>query len=201
LRAELPDTCLVLANDAFDPRTGEILRDALENFGRIDGLWLNAGYAAVTELDSVEPDFFDRMMAANVRGPVLQIAALSGLLTDGASVVVTSSTSAYEGSPMASVYAASKGALLSLARCWESALGPREIRVNALVPGPIDTEFRSFMTAEFRHKFETEVTASLALPRIGTADQAAAVALFLLSDKAAFVTGAQYAVDGGLVMQ
>lgn len=201
LRAELPDRCIVLANDAADPSEAVALRDAVGRIGRIDGLWLNAGHAEVGDVEAVEAETFDRMMAANVRGPVLQMAALIPMLNDGASVVVTSSTSAYEGSPMASVYAATKGALLSLSRCWANALGARGIRVNALVPGPIDTDFRSFMSQDVRTAFEREVLSNLALPRIGTADEAAAVALFLLSDDAAFVTGAQYAADGGLVMQ
>ncbi|WP_318012482.1 MULTISPECIES: SDR family oxidoreductase [unclassified Mesorhizobium] len=78
------------------------------------------------------------MMNTKVRGPVLQLAALSNNLKDGASVVVTSSTSTYEGAATASVYAATKGALISLCRSRASALATRSIRVNALVPGAID---------------------------------------------------------------
>lgn len=202
LRGVLPQGCAVLANDAAEAESAGTLRRQVEtSVGRLDGLWLNAGYADVASVGQVDAAFFDGMMAANVRGPVLQMAALADLLNDGASVVVTASTSAYEGSPMASVYAATKGALISLVRCWATALGARGIRVNALVPGPIDTDFRAFMTDEFRRRFEADVTSRLALPRIGTADEAAAVALFLLSDDSSFVTGAQHAVDGGLVMQ
>ena len=102
---------------------------------------------------------------------------------------------------MASIYAAAKGAMLSLARCWASALGPRGIRVNTLVPGPIGTNFRDFMGDAVRREFETAVLGRLSLPRMGRDEEAAAVALFLLSDEAAFVTGSQYAVDGGLVLR
>lgn len=201
LRADLPDNCTVVANDAAEIEGMNGLRRIVENASGIDGLWLNAGYADVAAAGDVDAAFFDRMMATNVRGPVLQVAALSDLINDNGSIVVTSSTATYEGSPMASIYAATKGALISLARCWASAFGQRGIRVNALVPGPIDTDFRSFMSSEFREKFEADVTGRLALPRVGSADEAAAVALFLLSDDASFVTGAQYHVDGGLVMQ
>lgn len=201
LREAFPPHCLVVANDAARPEDAAELRRVVADGGPIHGLWLNAGYADVAPIDDIDAAFFDRMMAANVRGPVLEMAQLSELLADGASVVVTSSTSAYEGSAMASVYAATKGALLALVRCWASALGERGVRVNSLVPGPIDTEFRAFMADEFRQRFEADVISRLALPRIGTADDAAAVALFLFSDDAAFVTGAQYSVDGGLVMQ
>jgi len=196
----LPSGVRFIHNDASDPETGRQLLEALPPGVGVDGLWLNAGFADVAAVDEVEAAFFDRMMAANVRGPVLQLAALSSRLNQGASVVITSSTSTYEGAAMASVYAATKGALISLSRCWASALADRGIRVNALVPGAIDTSFRDFMPAEFRSTFEADVTGRTALRRIGAPDEAAAVALFLLSDEASYVTGSQYVVDGGLTM-
>jgi len=88
-----------------------------------------------------------------------------------------------------------------MARSWASALAPRGIRVNVLVPGPIETNFRNFLPDETRQGFEQFVVDQVPLGRAGTAEEAAAVALFLLSDDASYVTGSQYAVDGGLVMQ
>lgn len=201
LRQHLPEDARVVPHDAACLESIDVLVEQIRRYGKLDGVWLNAGFADVSAIDEVNADHFDAMMAANVRGPVLLMAQLAPLLNDNASVVMTGSSSAYEGSPMASVYAATKGAQLSLTRSWASALGERGIRANTLVPGPIDTRFRDFMSADFRHAFEADVTARLALNRIGTADEAAAVALFLLSDDARFVTGSQYAVDGGLIMQ
>lgn len=198
LRRSLPENAVVLHDDASDPATGDALARQVCEGEPLDGLWLNAGYAAVGSVGEINAATFDAMIAANLRGPVLQMAGLADHLKDGASVVVTASPSAYEGAAMASIYAATKGALVSLARCWASALGVRNIRVNTLVPGPIDTNFRNFMDEGFRKDFEASVTGRLSLPRIGTAEEAAAVALFLLSDEAAFVTGSQYFVDGGL---
>ncbi|HDS8141103.1 SDR family oxidoreductase [Klebsiella michiganensis] len=180
LRRQLSDRARVIDNDASDPLTGAALAEAIDSSGGLDGLWLNAGYAAVGELSQVDAAAFDRMMATNVRGPVLQMAALAGKLNAGASVVVTASTSAYEGA---------------------AALGERNIRVNALVPGPIDTPFRHFMRDEVRREFEASVVSRLALHRQGTAAEAADVALFLLSDAASFVSGSQYVVDGGLTLR
>jgi NAD(P)-dependent dehydrogenase (short-subunit alcohol dehydrogenase family) len=188
----------VLANDAGDPDSADALASAVAGRGRLDGLWLNAGYAAVAGVDEIDAAFFDRMMNANVRGPVLQLARLSEHLNDGASVVVTSSTATYEGSAMASVYAATKGALVAMARGWASALAARGIRVNVLVPGAIDTRFRDFMREDVRESFERDVIGRVPLARVGTPEEAAAVALFLLSDDATYVTASQYAVDGGL---
>lgn len=200
-RRKLPAEALVFQNDASQPTAAEELANTVAALGGLDGLWLNAGYARVAGIEDTSAEFFDRMMNANARGPMLQIASLANQLKPGASVVLTSSTSAYEAAPMASVYAASKGALISMARCFAAAMGERGIRVNVLVPGPIESPFRSFMLEPMRKEFEEGVVNRLALKRMGTASEAAAVALFLLSDDAAYVTGSQYAVDGGLMMR
>ncbi|GAA2352068.1 SDR family oxidoreductase [Saccharopolyspora halophila] len=191
----------VLANDAADPAAGDELAASIADLGGLgglDGLWLNAGYADVCDVDEVSAEFFDRMMSANVRGPVLQLARLAEHLNDGASVVLTSSTGTYEGSAVASVYAATKGALVAVARGWASALADRGIRVNTLIPGAISTGFRDFMPPQARERFEHDVVSRVPLGRTGTAEEAAAVALFLLCDEASYVTASQYAVDGGL---
>jgi NAD(P)-dependent dehydrogenase (short-subunit alcohol dehydrogenase family) len=198
---ELPPSSLVLRNDAADPAAADVLAEKVKAMVRLDGLWLNAGYAAVGAIEEVDSDTFDRMMNANVRWPVLQLAKLSSMLNRGASVVVTSSSSRYEGAAMTSIYAATKGAIIAMARSWASALAEREIRVNVLVPGPIDTNFRNFMPDDSRQQFEDYVVGRVPLGRVGSADEAAAVALFLLSDDASYVTGSQYAVDGGLTMR
>ncbi|GAA1490583.1 NAD(P)-dependent dehydrogenase (short-subunit alcohol dehydrogenase family) [Brachybacterium sacelli] len=149
-------------------------------------------------MEEVTVDFFDRMMAVNVRAAFLQLAALTQHLNDGASIVITSSTGSVEGSPVATVYAATKGAIESAARGWATALAPRNIRVNVLVPGNVDTDFRRFMDDDTRETFNRDVIGRVPLSRAGTPDEAAAVALFLLGDDAAYVTGSRYFVDGGL---
>ncbi len=199
--ATLPADALVFRNDVSDPDAVAQLVDEARKLGGLDGLWLNAGYAQVGSIEDTDAQFFDRMMSANARAPLLQLAQLTDLLSPGASIVLTSSTSAYESAPMASVYAATKGAMISMARCCAAALGPRGIRVNVLVPGPIDTNFRNFMPDDVRRQFETGLVNQLPLRRVGTAAEAAAVALFLLSDDSSYVTGSQYAVDGGLTMR
>lgn len=190
-----------IANDAATATAAVALAEIAQVAGGLDGLWLNAGHAALGAPEEVDAHAFDRMMAANGRGPVLQLAALSPHLNAGASVVVTSSSSTYEGAAATGLYAATKGALVAMARSWATALAPRGIRVNVVVPGPIDTNFRHFLPDEAKQGFEQFVIEQVPLGRAGTPDEAAAVALFLLSDDASYVTGSQYAVDGGLVMQ
>ena len=200
-RRAFGDRGQVLANDAADPSSVAMLVEAANDAGGLDGLWLNAGYAALGAPEEVDADVFDRMMSVNVRGPMLQLAALSDHLKSGASVVVTSSSSTYEGAATTGLYAATKGALVAMARSWATALAPRSIRVNVIVPGPIDTNFRHFLPDDAKRGFEDFVVGQVPLGRPGTPDEAAAVALFLLSDDASYVTGSQYAVDGGLIMQ
>jgi NAD(P)-dependent dehydrogenase (short-subunit alcohol dehydrogenase family) len=191
---------LAFANDAADPQAALDLAATVKNWGRLDGLWLNAGYADTDTVEGIDAAFFDAMMNANVRGPVLQLAALASSLNDGASIVVTSSVSPYEGLASTATYAATKGALVALTRSWATALAPRGIRVNALIPGPIESRLRDFLPEADRQAFEANAVGQVPLGRIGTADEAAAVALFLLSDDASYVTGSQYFVDGGMMM-
>ena len=198
LREELPEAA-VWHNEAADPDTGTQLARQVRDSGRgLDGLWLNAGYADVAPVGEVTAKFFDRMMAVNVRSVFLQLAALSDLLNDGAAVVITSSTGAVEGSPLATVYAATKGALEAASRGWATALASRNIRVNTVVPGNVDTDFRRFMDDDTREAFNHNVISRVPLGRAGTADETAAVACFLLSEDAAYVSGSRYYVDGGL---
>lgn len=198
-RATLPDSSLILKSDTASEADIDKLRKAVEDWGTLDGLWLNAGIAEVDALESITAESFNRLMNTNVRGPMLQLAALSASLNPGASVLVTSSSSVYEGAAMTSLYAATKGAVIAMVKSWSSALAVRGIRANTLVPGPIETNFRDFMPENSRQQFEEFVVNQVPLRRVGTAEEAAAVALFLLSDEASYVTGSQYAVDGGLV--
>lgn len=197
-RSLLPATSLILKSDAASEADINVLGEAIRGWGSLDGLWLNAGFAEVGSPESVTADSFNHMMNANVRGPMLQLAALSKSLNSGASVLVTSSSSVYEGAAMTSLYAATKGAVIAMVKSWAAAFAERGIRANTLVPGPIETNFRHFMPEESRQQFEDFVISQVPLGRAGTAEEAAAVALFLLSDEASYVTGSQYAVDGGL---
>lgn len=199
-KMEFQDKAVVIENDAAQPNA-TALAEAVASVGPLDGLWLNAAFATLGSPEGLDASEFDRMMATNVRGPMLQLAALSPHLVAGASIVVTSSSSTYEGAAATGLYAATKGAVIAMARSWATALAPRGIRVNTLVPGPIETNFRSFLADEARKGFESFVVDQVPLGRVGTPEEAAAVALFLLSSDSSYVTGSQYAVDGGLIMQ
>lgn len=201
VRAELPEDAIVLRNDSGDPAAVEELVEAARSLGGLDAVWLNAGFATIGSLEAVDARSFDRMMGVNTRGPMLQLAALSPLLSEGGAVLLTASSSAYEGAETTSLYGATKGAHLAMARSWAREMAARRIRVNTLVPGPIETNIRRHLPEETRRAFETAVVGMVPLGRIGTPEEAAAVALFLLSDEASFVSGSQVAVDGGMMMR
>lgn len=197
LQDEMPDAT-VLHGDLDADASIDALRAAAAR--GLDGLWLNAGIAELGAVEATNRAMFDRIMAVNVRAPFLLLGAVAPLLHEGASVVATASTSVYEGAADTSVYAASKGAIVAAARSWATELAPRRIRVNTLVPGAIETDFRRFLDPGQRDTFESTIAAATPLQRPGTPDEAAAVALFLLSDDASYVTGSQYPVDGGLTL-
>lgn len=197
---ELGANAVAVLDDASDGKTLERLLPVVEHIGKLDGLWLNAAYAAGAPLEATDKSMIEQMFQVNVVAPMLQMGAFSPHLNNGASVVVTSSSAVYEGQPNVALYAATKAAVLAAARSWAAELAPRGIRVNSLVPGPITSNLRSVLPDEMRAQFEEQLAEVVLLKRVGEAREAAAVALFLLSDDASYVTGSAYAVDGGLLM-
>ena len=200
----LPSGSLVLRNDAADPEAAEELgRKVKDQMGEIDGLFLNAGYGKFAPIGESDAALTDAMLAVNVRGPILHMKHLEGALKDGASVLITASVSPYLGQAQGAVYAASKGAVTALTTAWAAELAGRKIRVNSIAPGPIDSNFMhaTGLSDEEIEGFKQQITDQVALGRFGESEEVAAVACFLLSEDASYVTGSQYMVDGGMTMR
>ncbi|MEO1044212.1 MAG: SDR family oxidoreductase [Pseudomonadota bacterium] len=200
----LPEGSVGLINDAGDPEAAKVLAEAVKaNMGGVDGVWLNAGFGTFRNNTDEAVDSFDAMNNVNVRGPVLQMAELIPAIHEGGSVVVTASVAPYLGQAQGAVYAATKGAVTALTRSWASDLAPRNIRVNSVAPGPIETNFFDGMglTDEQIEAFSKNIAAMVPLGRFGSSEEAAQVALFLLSDQASYVTGSQFTVDGGMTLR
>jgi NAD(P)-dependent dehydrogenase (short-subunit alcohol dehydrogenase family) len=200
-RAVLGDGAHYVLNDAADPAAAAALADAVKAISPcLDGAFFNAGFGRFQPLDGVSADEFDAQYAVNVRAPLLQAQALSPLLAEGAALLLNTSIARERGMPNMAIYASTKGAVRTLTRSLAREFAPRGIRVNAVSPGPIATNFfeRTGLPAEAVAEFGNAIQAAVPLGRFGTPAEVAAVATFLLSADASYVTGAEYVVDGGM---
>jgi len=199
-REALGKDVLIITDNVEDRQSAERLASIVKQNGSLDGLWLNAAYALGGDINTMSKQMINQLFAVNVVAPILQMGTLSSLIKNGGAVLATSSSVVYDGQSSVSVYAASKAAILAAARCWATELASRNIRVNSLVPGPIATNHRFSLPEELRKQCEDDLAKTVWLKQIGNPEEAAAIAAFLLSDEASYVTGSAYVVDGGLLM-
>ncbi|MEV5354841.1 SDR family oxidoreductase [Streptomyces sp. NPDC052693] len=190
---------LFVRTDVGDPASAEeTAATAIREFGRIDHLVNNAAIFQGMRregLTSVDYDYLDRFLKVNLLGALHMTRAVLPHLKEGSAIVNQSSTAAWQATGF---YGLAKAGINHLTASLAAELGDRGIRVNAIAPGPTDTEgSRDIIPKQVREA----LVRSLALKRMGRPADPAGLLLFLLSDAASWVTGQVVAVDGGSVVR
>jgi len=173
---------------------------AVSVFGGVDYLINNAAIYGTMQLHgllSVPLDYYKKFMAVNMDGCLLCTRAVHASMAErgGGAIVNQSSAAAWMG---AGYYGIAKLAMHAITHSLARELGPKKIRVNAIAPGPTDTEATRKIVPDF---IRDQILAQMPLSRMGTVDDMVGAALFLLSDAAGWITGQILAVDGGQIMR
>ena len=181
------------------PTSSGSTRPSAEQGRRIDVLVANAGggggSAAVAD---VTPERFDASAGLTFRGTYFTVQRALPLLNDGATIVLVSSIAAGNGTAGHGIYNASKAAVRSLARTLTVELKGRGIRVNAVSPGPTDTQGFASFAGERGAEFRQHLAEVIPVGRIGRPEEVASAALFLASGESSFIAGVELVVDGGM---
>lgn len=200
-KASLGANAIAVANDAGSIAGAKALAATLAAHEvRLDAVFLNAGAARFAAFPEVDEALWDQIFNTNTKGPYFQVQALLPLLNPGASIVINGSINAHIGMPNTTVYAASKAAMISLAKTLSTELLPRGVRVNVLSPGPVSTPLYDKLGLDAA---ELEATAAqiqnqIPLGRFGTPEEIAATVLHLSSAESAFIVGTEIIADGGM---
>jgi NAD(P)-dependent dehydrogenase (short-subunit alcohol dehydrogenase family) len=189
-----------IQGDVSDLADIDALYDAVrDETGGIDVLFANAGGGTFRPLGSIDEAHYGATFDVNVKGALFTVQGALPLLREGASVILTGSTAAVTGIPAFSVYGASKAAIRSFARSWILELGPRNIRVNVLVPGATSTPGWHDLAPDKAADEEMQRLSRAATPlgRLAAPDEIAKAALFLASSDSSYVNGSELYADGG----
>jgi len=190
---------------AVDVRREEDVRGmvatAVEHFGQLDVLYNNAGIGRFIRFDELTPDAWDQMLSVNLRGAYLGCRLALPYLRQSrhAAILNTASQAGLQGQAMNEAYCASKGGIVLFTRSLARELAPQGIRVNCICPGGTDTALlRNFQAdAQSEHDRLAQLALRSPMSRLARPEEIAAVALFLVSDEASFITGVALPVDGG----
>lgn len=176
------------------------LYDAVQQkHAQIDVVFANAGGGEMAALGAITEEHYQKTFDTNVKGTLFTVQKALPLLRDGASIILTSSTTSISRTPAFSVYSATKAAVRNFARNWILDLKDRHIRVNAVSPGLTDTAGLNelFGNGESAENTKNYLSSLVPAGRIGQPEEIAKAVLFLASDEASFVNGIELFVDGG----
>lgn len=201
VKALLGDEVLAILADAGDVAGQQAVAEAIKaEFGTLDALVINAGIADFRPIEAFDEAGFDRSFAVNVKGPYFLIQALLPVLANPASIVFNGSINARIGMPNSSVYAATKAALISLARTLSGESIGRGIRANVVSPGPVATPLygKLGLSEAQLSGMQQAILGQLPVGRFGTPDEIADAFVYFASDESRFTVGSELIVDGGM---
>jgi NAD(P)-dependent dehydrogenase (short-subunit alcohol dehydrogenase family) len=192
---------LAILNDAAAPTSAKSLAQEIAQADLfLDAVFINAGMAEFAPFAQASESLWDRSFDTNVKGPYFALQALLPRIKTGASIVLNGSINARIGMPNASIYAASKAALISLAKNLSAELLPFGIRVNVVSPGPVTTPIygKLGLDAETLRATAAQIQSQIPLGRFGTPAEIAATVLHLSAPESAFIVGTEIIADGGM---
>lgn len=196
LAAELGAACTYQALDVTSEEQWAGAVALAQGLGKLQGLVNNAGVLTMLPMLDTSGAEFERVTRINQLGTFLGMRAVASAFESngGGSIVNLSSVAGLRGTPNAIAYSASKWAVRGMTKAAALELAPKNIRVNSVHPGPIDTEMMR-VRGEAENLTRTQ---RIPLKRFGTAEEVAGLVLFLLSDASRYMTGAEVAIDGGI---
>ena len=206
-RKTLDEAVRTLGKDVLAIRTDvsnladidKLYSEVSQKFGKIDILFVNAGVAKFAPFAGTTESVYDETFDINTKGAYFSIQKALPFLNDGASIVLNTSVAGQVGEVNTSAYSATKAALRSFARTAAAELAERNIRVNVVAPGPIETPIigRTGLPADVIAEFAKNITAKVPMKRFGKPEEVAGAVAFLASADASYITGVEINVDGG----
>lgn len=200
LKGELSGDYLLVKAEASNLQDSkQLIEQTVNTFGKIDILFLNAGIFRLEAVAELSPEIWDEVQNINVRGPLFTAREAIPYMNEGGSIIFNTSVVNGKGFPAMAAYASSKAALRSVTRILAAELGEKNIRVNAISPGPIETPIyqKHNVAQEQIDGMASNFPAMVPLGRFGKSEEIAATALFLASSESSYINGAEIPVDGG----
>lgn len=191
----------VLADQSVVADNKKLIDTAVNEYGKIDVVFANAGIAQFTPASHIDENHFDMHFNTNIKGPAFLVKEAIPNLNEKASIIFNTSITNQKGFEGGAVYSATKGALRSYARVLTTELAPKNIRVNSVAPGPIETPIYAKMEGMDDQQMEemgNSFSQMVPLKRFGNSEEVANTVLFLASEEASFINGIEIEVDGGL---
>lgn len=193
---------VVKADSASVAEQQQLAETVKSEFGQLDVAFINAGISQWQPIGMFTEEQFDCQFAINVKGPYFLIQALVPVFANPASVIMNASIFAHNGTPNATVYSATKAAMLSFSKTMSSELLAQGVRFNAISCGPINTPLfdKLGIPEAYREQATKDVLATIPAGRFGTAEEVANAVTYLASDESAWTVGAEITIDGGRLL-